>query len=96
MSEQQPQGTEGERASETVDKIRGAEWTSVCERRWLKQGVEAEMALHRDNRPGLFLALTLFPAPSSHRMEPWCVSLNCPLREKTGRGTFIKEVPLPC
>lgn len=30
----------------TVNKIPGAE-------RWLKQGVEAETALHRGNRPGL-------------------------------------------
>lgn len=73
-------------------------WTRSMGRvdKCLKQGVEAEMALYRDNRLGLFLVLALFPAPNSHRMEPWCVSLNCPLREKTERGTFIKEVPLPC
>lgn len=80
----------------TVNKIPEAEWTCVCERRWLKQGVEAEMALHRGNRPGLCLVLALFPTPSCRWMEPWCVSLNCPLREKTQRVFFIKEVPLPC
>lgn len=97
--------SEGWSILKTVNKILGAGWTNVCERRCLRQGTEAELALCWDSGQAFTLAFCFSSCSSlssqfprfqgiDPEYTPWCVSLSCPLRQKVkGReSTKIREV----